>query len=375
MLNNQKSLKSTNVHVLEVSENRLNLIEVAKKDKLYTRSFVTKIYNNTNIEDQLHELFEENYQLTNNDATNMIVNFSGNNVYGFTVVLDYKRLDVENLIDENEMQNVYKSIKDKALTIANFKHEINTLENPIEFELADLVITTIKLDDTYEIDPIGKISKSIKVAAFCSFIPKNTYLAVRDALKDENIKLDALTTNYYTLYRVSAKKFSNFIQLSVNHTYTEIAIVFGKNIIDTRYLGLGRDFIVEYIANNLQTDVKTSEGKLLGFIEDTILEDEYEIIKDLISNALEIYINAVDAAIDGIGTVEKLPNNIVFANLGSDIKNLIDIIDMKSELNLVKDRDIDQLNFEDIDNLVDDLKVLHTSNLQSLASTIIITTE
>lgn len=374
MLNkNKPAIKS--IYILDISEDKINIIELAKKDSFFTRSIVTKLYDSSNLENQLNDAIEECYQLTNNDVYDILINFSGVNILGFTVVLDYTRENNEEQITEKEMQKIYKNIKEKANSIANYKHQINTLQKPIEFELADLIITTIKLDDNYELEPIGKLSKSIKIAAFCSFIPKNKYHSVVDSMKANSIKINAVTTNYYSLYRIATNKVSNFILLSINETYTEIAIVFGRNIIDTRYVSLGRDFIVDYLSTNLQVDNKSAEGKILGYLENTILEKELEDVKTKLKEALNIYINAIDVALDGMGTIDKLPKNIVFANLGLEVKDLLNKTGVDNENEFSKEKELSYIDYNDIDNLVDDLKVLHTHGLQSLASTIIIATE
>ncbi len=255
----------------------------------------------------------------------VILGLSGEHVFGFLLIVKNKREKATKKITEKELEQLYTKIKvlafqqAKSMWDASFAYEV-------DLEILDLVVTTTMIDDQHVEDPVGVIGSSISIAVYCSFADKKHYEWATKLVSKAGLSIFETTTTLYSQSRILAELEENFIIADVGRMYTDIGIVFGRNLIETKSFDIGGDYFTKHLEKEKNIDYAKANAKKESFADGTLEEDEIDQIGDLLFEAGKTWVLGFKTMLASLSSIKSFPTTIYLtggsANL-SVIKELL----------------------------------------------------
>lgn len=315
---------------------------------------------------QINQVIKECYVQSDMATTNAVVGIGGPDVFGFMLIVKIKRKDSAIVITEKELQAHFLKIKNianqQADNLWQQHHGLGQKLVPL-----DLVVTTFEIEEGNVDDPIGKSGDFIKIASFCSFARESFYSQIIKELSQSEIVPIAVTMTLYSQVKLIAKDTFNFLLIDIGAQYTDVAVVFGGEIIQTQSFSIGGDYLSAYLGQKLGLDIKKAEGKKEAFALKSIPEDEADNISDILFEASKDWQDGLTTILQTMVGIKSFPNKIFLSGGGADLdliqellydKSWSDCIPFANEVEVHK---VTQNLWADI--IEDDLKIIRGSRM------------
>lgn len=275
--------------------------------------------------EMIQSAVEECFLQTGTSSSETIIGLTGPKTLGFVLLVKIKREDPFKDITEAEMEKIYGKIKTAAYLQAK-KMWGTFFANDSEFEPLDLVVTTIHVDGNAMEDPVGTQCEHIQVSAFCSYADKKYYdwiVSVADKIGFSQI---TVTTGLYSQAKLLSENSKNFILVDVGDSYTDIAVVLGENIIQTRSFGIGGSYFTDYVMNRMGLDYLSANGKKEAYSQNTLHEDEADRVGDYLYEAGKDWRFAFVETLQSISAVKSFPKEIYLTGGGANMKIIEELL-------------------------------------------------
>lgn len=276
----------------------------------------------------------------------IVVGVAGEYVQGLSLDINYER-------DEKADEPV--SIKEEAGIIAD---SIEEAKQAGVRRLADMLGIITQDVEVLHCDVVGKFiggvpvnsmvglhGSTIKIKMFASFAPKTYINALRTLAENLNLEIIAVVSQPFAVAQaVSNKADSSSILIDVGGGTTDIAIVNGGMVEETHMFGIGgRDFTLE-VARGFGLDYRHAEARKLKYSSGGLDQSVSRLIKPMIKNITDIWLEGVIAAFELTEELDILPSNIILCGGGVLLSDIKDALMSYSWLEDVKFQRVPKIN-------------------------------
>lgn len=274
---------------------------------------------------EFQDAFKECSLQANANNKQVILGLSGPKVFGFVMIAKLKRQTPDEIISDDEVQDLYNRVKNSADIQAKKRWQVIS---PLDDELVplDVVVTSTHVDGSSVEEPAGMKGSEIKVSVYCSYAFKEYYKWAIEQVYSVKGELMAVTTAEYSLSRIINEKNKNYILVDVGSRYTDISVIFGGDIIQTRSFEIGGNFFTKNLADKMSFDTKTAELKKESFSDHSLPEDESFEIGDFLYDAGKIWRESFSAVLNSFTGVKSFPSTIYLTGGGSLISVIQELI-------------------------------------------------
>ena len=376
-----KKAKQENFIALDLTSHSAKLLGFSKSSDKFDLESVSEVMvekgKRVDVKGLEHAISECNAQVgkTYKEA---VLGLSGEHVFGFLLIVKSKREKPTKKITEKEMDQLYKRIKDLAIQKARLRWDSN-FAYTAELEILDLVVTSTQIDGQLIEDPIGTLGSSISLAVYCSFSDKKHYdWAIKLASK-AGLSVFETTTTLYSQSRILAEETENFIIADIGSMYTDIGIVFGRNLIETKSFDIGGDYFTRHLEKEKQLDYGKANAKKESFADGTLSEDEVDQVGDILFEAGKTWVLSFKTILASLGDIKSFPT-VIYLTGGSAqlsvIKELLYENGWLKEIPFLNEPEIKIVDRELLNrHLNDKIKAVQTSKLFVTASLSVIKKE
>lgn len=258
-------------------------------------------------------------------TSNAIIGMGGPNVFGFMLIVKVKRKNPEALITDKELDGYYSKIKDIATKQADEMWNVFHA-NSVNLVPLDLVVNSFEIDEGKIEDPIGKASSFIQISVYCSYSEMNFYSSILDVLSQSKINPNAVTTTLYSQVKLLSEKHKNYILIDIGKSYTDLAVVFGKDIVQTKSFQIGGDYFTNYLANRLGLEFKKAQGKKESFSLNTVADDEVDRLRDILYDAGVDWRTGLSSALRTMVGIKSFPHKLILSGGGANMSTIQDLL-------------------------------------------------
>ncbi len=218
------------------------------------------------------------------------------------------------IVNHNSVrENVYKQTVDEEC-LQSIKNKLLSVNKTDNYVVADIAVTKFLLDNNMEVrDPFGKNANTLSASANVISISKDYLSILVKLFENVGLNMDGIIMNTLSglsMLPTSDSERSNIIIINISWEITDITVcrcgkiiytdtihAGAKNIIKDVSIGLNINFEeaenmlnnypiadTQYIKNDFETTVKTSENETITFL----LSDMIMFVKDRIYDIYEI---------------------------------------------------------------------------------------
>ena len=319
----------------------------------------------------LSDGIEECFTQANSRTENAIIGVSGASVFGFLLILEVKREDPKSRVSTTELDKIHDKISVLALKQAEHYRDAIFAEE-YELENLDLVITKYMLDGQEFADVVDRQGEYIQVHIFASYAEKEFHTSLKSELKALNVNPLAITTTIYTQVKLLSSHSKNFILIDIGKSYTDIAIIFGGDIVQTRSFAIGGDYFSSFLIDKMGIPPKEANGKKEAFSFGTLPPIETDSIGDYLYEAGKDWCVALSAVLESISGIKSFPRKIYLSGGSGDLPILEELLyedKWKSALPFSGEIELEKADRALLDKyLIDDLRVLKDLRMFAPAS-------
>lgn len=254
-----------------------------------------------------------------------IVGLSGPEVFGFTLIAKIKRKYSEKPIGQKELAETYDKIRDACYEQAKKKWAYwSAIDDG--FEPLDLVVTSVYVDENLVSEPIGVNGAFIKISVFCSYSSKKYYKWILSLIEDLKLSSVTVTTSIYSQSKILSEDSKNFILVDIGKDYTDVAVILGKNIIQSKSFEIGGSYFTRHLMDKFGGDFLESNSKKEAYALESLDESSMDKIGDCLYEAGKVWRTAFAAALDSMAGIKSFPNEIYISGGGAMLPLIQEIL-------------------------------------------------
>lgn len=262
------------------------------------------------------------------DVDDVIFGVSGDVSLGIMTTAKATR-GKETLIDQSEMDDLYKKIIDSSYTEAN--NEILQINGSTDIDL-ELVTSTpvyIKVDNVKTKDPTKTAGEEIEIAMFTAFSPKYHVKTLQTLAKKLGLNILAIGSEMYALVRalkVSKNQLLDCVLIDIGSDTTDVGIVFGGGIVSTRTLPIGGNHFTELLSQKMGITLREADNIKKSYSFGKLAKSEGIIVQNSLQEGLDLWLNGIEllfAEFTGVKTFSPL---IYLTGGGSLLPNIFELI-------------------------------------------------
>jgi cell division ATPase FtsA len=375
------SRNSNNFIILDITSTSAKALFVTKSmdDMLKVKGISTRDSQNAPLRSEaLKSVVTECFDQTGSEADEVIVGLSGPKVMGFILIAKSERENSEEPISPKEMDRLYDKIRSSAYAQAKQRWEMFFAES-VDFEPLDVVITSIHVDENQVDAAEGLTGSNIQITVYCSYAEKEYYRWVTKILDELKFSTVTVTTTVYSQSKLLAEKEKNFLLIDIGKDHTDVAVIFGKNIIQTRSFELGGSYFTEHLMDRTGLDRVHANSKKEAYSAETLSEDEVEKISDYIYEAGKDWRVALNTALSSITGVKSFPKSIYLTGGSAAMPVIEELLyeeDWKKSLPFAGELEVHKTSKDSWQSyLSDDLSILNGQRMFPPASLAVIKLE
>jgi len=262
---------------------------------------------------------------SNLDIDDAIIGLSGPEVFGFTLIAKVKRKKPDIQITEKEIQENYDQVRDACYEQAKKKWAYWSADDD-GFEPLDLVVTSVQIDEKLISEPVGLTGEFVKISAFCSYSSKKYYKWILNLISDLKFASVTVTTTIYSESKNLSESSKNFILVDLGKDYTDVAVVFGKNIIQSRSFEIGGSYFTRHLIDKIGGDYVAANSKKEAYSLETLDEASMDKFGDFLYDAGKVWRTAFAAALDSMVGIKSFPQKIYLSGGGSMLPVIQEIL-------------------------------------------------
>ncbi len=259
--------------------------------------------------DLIAETLSEAQAQAGSKTDNLIIGLSGSKVIGFVIIAQYTREKPDREVNEKEVEKIHERIAESAYQQVKNRWSILYADD-LDFELLDLVITSTLIDGERVEDMIGNTGEKIQVSVFCSYSVKSYYDWVLNTVKKLKYNVETITTTLYSQSKLLNNESKNYLLVDIGKKTTDVAIILGENIIQTRSFELGGDFFSKWLAEELGVEANVADARKEAYASKTLDENEMDRVGDILYEAGVMWRKGVQTALTSMSGIKSFPSRI-----------------------------------------------------------------
>lgn len=228
-------------------------------------------------------------------------------------------------IDKKELEQLYEKLREAATIQAQKDYLDNTGDN--ETELESIMETTVYAKvDNQMVKEVENVSAGVlEMAIFNAFAPSAYLNNIQSSIKKSGMQLLTIVPVQYGIVRTilnSDPNLNDFVLIDISNDNTGAAVVFGKGIISTRYLGIGMQQIIEGVTERMGLTYREADRLLKSYVKGQLTPTEGNIIRESLKDVLEIWISGLEILFTEYSGVKTFPSKIYLTGLGAELPEL-----------------------------------------------------
>ena len=233
------------------------------------------------------------------------------------------------IIKEGDLDEVYNKITEAAYIQA--QNDIVRTNGDYDAELEIILTSNVyfKIDGNFYDEPIGVEGEILECALFNAFCYKKDLKTINQIIKDAKLNLLAVAPIPYSLVQnislSNQEEKEDYTLINISPDSTQIIIVFGKGLIDTKTLPLGHTQIIESFAHIMGLTTKESEKVTNSYILGQLKDEEEKVIQKCLNEVLYVWLEGVKLSFEEFSEIKTYANQIYITGEGSVLPDIIEM--------------------------------------------------
>lgn len=238
------------------------------------------------------------------------------------------------IIQEEEIEEVYKKILDAAIIQA--QNDVVKINGDYDCDLEIIASSNVyfKVDGQFIDDPIKTEGEIFECAIFNAFSVKQDLIDIRKLIKSVNLNLLAVSPIPYNLVQNISnsliKENTDYTLINFSQDITEVIIVFGKGLIDTKTLPIGYEHLKHGLSNKMGLTLLESEKVLQSYSLGKLQKEEEIVIQKCLDDILHIWVEGIKICFENFSEIKTYASQIYLTGEGSLIPDVINIFNSEN---------------------------------------------
>ena len=138
-------------------------------------------------------------------------------------------------------------------------------------------------------------------------------------VKGLKYKVQVVTTALYSESKILNHGDPNYIIVDIGKEYTDVGVVLGENIIQTRSFGIGGLFFSKELSSKMGFDIQTANGKKEAYSLQTLPEEEADRVGDHLYYSGKMWRSAFETVLTSMAGIKSFPEKIYITGGGSHL--------------------------------------------------------
>lgn len=300
------------------------------------------------------------------DKVNEVIIAAGNaTVLGITTTIRYKRKSPATLIDEKELDGLYKRISEAAYIEAQNEYMNTTGNSDENLEIITTSDVYLKVDGHSVKELNGISGQTVEAAVYHAFCPEFHIKALQSLAKKLGLNIIAVGSGMYCTaqwIKKTSPEVSDYILIDVAEDTTNVSVVFGGGIVATKFLSLGYKHFVEQISEKMGVTYDESKKLLGSYLNKSLSGPEMEVVGACVKEGVKIWLAGIEILFGEFTGVKTFASTIFVQGAGAEIPEVVKALDSDSWAKNVPFRDARVVSLLEADRLpVTDLTGTATS--------------
>lgn len=273
---------------------------------------------------RVQEVIEEAVRASGKNPGNVLIGLSGAAVREFMTSIKITRKDPEQVLEEKELQQISKKIREASFLEVEKELTDISGSTQLEAEITDSRLSSFKVDG-YELEePFGFTGKVLEISLRNTVSPSAYLERLRALLKLLKIENSRLVGQLSTLTSVLAAADKNFnaLLVDIGGEKTDIAVVFGGQLIGSRSYGIGGSHLTQLIKDHLLLSFSEAEREKIRYLQSAETLQNFETFKEAIHAFLSLWLAGLETALSDFSGVKTFPDRLILTGGGSTLPEL-----------------------------------------------------
>lgn len=238
------------------------------------------------------------------------------------------------VIKDKDIKEVYDRIIEAAYIQA--QNEIVKIRGDYESELEIIISSNVynKVDHVFYEDPLGVEGEVLESAVFNAFCFSEDLAIIRKIVSKAGLQLLSIAPIPYSMVQNISKadieEKTDYTVLNFGEDTTEIMVVFGKGLIDTKTLPIGYSHLREGLGYKMGLTIVEAEKVLETYSQGKLSEVEEDIVQKCLNDILYVWLEGIKLCFEEFSDVKTFANQIYLTGEGTLIPDVIN--KLKDEL-------------------------------------------
>jgi cell division protein FtsA len=295
----------------------------------------------------------------------VIIGIAGELVRGITIIADYERESPQEKITDKELKEVLRHIKEQAFddAVIDIAEEIGI--EPSSLEEINSKINATYIDGVKVDNPIDFTGKNISYRVFSTFAPSLHVNSLKQVAKSMNLELINIEVEPYAVARaIGGGHLDGFdaIIIDIGGGTTDVALVKGGVILETKMFAYGGRVFTKRIAQDLAIDLNKAEEMKIEYSKGKFAPKQMQEIRSAILKDLSIWSEGLELALKEVDGVDTYPTKIYLCGGASALEEMQTAIiehPWLTVLPFVKFPKVEYLFPNQLENIVDPTKTIN----------------
>ena len=256
-----------------------------------------------------------------------IIGVCGEQVKGFTAIVQFERSKPKVKISEKEMNNIIKKVQEAAhkRSLKKFRQEIG--RDDLEIKLVNAALTHIMIDGERVDDPIGFRGIKMQVGVFNAYAPLVQLSNLQRIASHLGLEIMALAAEPYTLAEAIIPDedltFEALI-IDIGGSTTDVIVVQHQDVAAAKMFSLGGQAVTKEIEEAFGIPYEEAEELKAKYCNQEIQDKEQiDKIKNAVARALTLWQTGIEVVLKDLGELKYLPRKILLTGGGSLLPEIL----------------------------------------------------
>jgi len=337
-----KKKKSTKFLVAEIDNNQIKVLALYQESEEKIRiigSAIKTLQENTIV--NYHILDKELVTLTLKEAvleaTNeleepikgIIIGVKGTQCIEITTTAKSTATH-KRVIKEKDINEVYDRIIEAAYIQA--QNEIVHISGDYDSNLEIIISSNVynKIDHNFYEDPLGVEGEVLESAIFNAFCFTEDIKTIKKIVSKAGLDLLSISPIPYAIVQNITKmdipEKTDYTLINFGEDITEIMVVFGKGLIDTKTLPIGYSHLREGLGYKMGLTTKEAEKVLETYSRGQLSETEENIVQKCLNDILYVWLEGIKLCFEEFSEVKTFANQIYLTGEGTMLPDVINAL-------------------------------------------------
>lgn len=260
--------------------------------------------------------------------TQAIFGVSGNLSLGLMTTVRVTR-GKDSEISDKEVNDIFAKTYDAAHEQVQQKllEITGTTETNVQMITSSVVYT--KVDGKLVKDPVGMQAQKLELAVFTSFVPSYHLDLLQEIAANAEMEIVAVGSTMYSLVKslgFSKKADFDGVIMDIGGEVTEVGVVFGGGIVDTRSIDIGGTHFTQELSHNMDMSFQDAEHKKVEYSYGRLAESDALLVRGYMDNLLDIWLHGVELLFQEFSGVKTFAPKVYLVGGGAELPDIYEVV-------------------------------------------------